>query len=320
VRLLDPAWLWAAALVPVALWWSVRRWPSVLFSPAGFTGGLPRSWRARLLSVPWLLQAGGLLLVVAALARPVERVALPLVTEGIDIMLCLDTSSSMTAGDLDETRTRLDVAKQAAAQFVAGRRHDRIGLLCFARYPDVRCPPTLDHDALHAFVGAVTLVDGEGPEDATGIGTAVARAAQVLGASDAKSRVVILLTDGEENIATTGAGEIAPLHAAQLARRLGVRVYAVAAGLGRRGPTGDWVDLDTSAVRGLAERTGGRFFTARDADAVANVYAEIDTLEKASFREPRFREEERFLPLLAAAVSLLFVARLLRATVWAVTP
>ncbi|MHC4973712.1 MAG: vWA domain-containing protein [Planctomycetota bacterium] len=313
MTLQDPWWLLLALLVPGALW---RRWrrggPTVLFAPGAFLTRLPGSWRVRLLPLPWLLLVAGILLAVVALARPVQHVALPHESEGIDIMLCLDTSSSMTANDMDPRRTRLDVARDSAARFIAGRPNDRIGLICFARFPDLRCPPTPDHGALRQFLAAVTPVASDGLEDATGIGTAVARAAQVLRGGPAKSKVVILLTDGEENIATAGKPEeIAPLHAGQLCKRLGVKVYAIAAGLGSR---------DTTQVRRVAALAGGRFFEARDAGAVAGVYADINALERVEFSEPRTIVEERFLPFLAAAVVLLLAGRLLQSTLLAVMP
>jgi len=293
MSLLHPWFLLLALLVPVALVLG-RRAPAVLFAPGA--GGLPRSRRAWLLLVPQLFQVAGLLLVVLCVARPVRRVPVPHTREGIDIMLCLDTSSSMRTDDM------LGVAKDAAARFIAGRPDDRIGLVCFARYPDVRCPPTRDHGALQEFLSGVTLVADDGPEDATGIGTAVARAAHVL-----RGGVVILLTDGEENVATERKpDEIAPLHAGQLSRRLGVRVYAIAAG-------GD--NVETGQIRGLAERTGGKFFSARDAGAMASVYDEINRLERVEFDEPRYRIEERFLPVLLAAVVLLLAGRFLKMAV-----
>ncbi|MHC4818557.1 MAG: VWA domain-containing protein, partial [Planctomycetota bacterium] len=181
MTLQNPWWLLLALLVPLALWLRWRRGaPTVLFAPGAFLARLPGGWRVRLLPLPWLLLAAGLSLTVVALARPVRRVPLPHKSEGIDIMLCLDVSSSMTANDMDPQRTRLDVARDAAVRFIAGRPNDRIGLICFARFPDLRCPPTPDHDALRQLLAAVIPVASDGPEDATGIGTAVARAAQVL--------------------------------------------------------------------------------------------------------------------------------------------
>ena len=321
--LLSPAMLLLALLVPVALLLAHRRRAApVPFAPARFlSDGLGATWRVRALPLPRVLQAAGLLLLVIALARPVQRDRLPLATEGIDVVLCLDISSSMNANDMDGSRTRLAVAQRAAEGFIAGRAHDRIGLVTFARYPEVRCPPTLDHAALTTVLTQVRTVRSDGPEDATGIGGAVARAAQILRASEAKSKVAILLTDGEENIATAQSpAEIAPLHAAQLCRELGVRVYTIAAGVGRREPDGSWTAIDTREVQEVSQRTGGRFFEARDAGAAAEVYAAIDTLEKSALAEPRYRIRERFLPVLAGAVLLLVGARMLSRTLFEVVP
>jgi len=171
ITLAEPAWLLLALLVPAAhLLRRHRGAPSILFAPAAFLGGgagLPRSWRVRLLPLPRLLMLAGLLLVVFALARPVRRVPQPLVRHGIDIMLCLDTSSSMRARDMDADDSRLVVAKQAAARFVAARPGDHIGIVTFARFPDVRCPPTTDHDALQKILAAIEVVPDDDPEDAT---------------------------------------------------------------------------------------------------------------------------------------------------------
>lgn len=315
--LLDPWLLALALLVPVALW-RRRRAAAVPFAPGTLLAPgpphLPKSWRVRLLPLPRALQVLALLLAVVALARPARREMLPLRTEGIDILLCLDTSSSMTANDMDRRRTRLEVAKAAAAEFVRGRPEDRIGLISFARYPDVRCPLTLDHEALAGILAGVTTVQGDGPEDATGIGTAVARAAQVLQADEKRERVVILLTDGDENVATQGApAEIAPSHAAQLCAALGARVYAVAVGAG--GPK-----LDTGPLQRMSQKTGGEFHEARDASAVTAVYRQIDALEKTGFDRPRYVIEDRFLSFLIAAIAVFLLGRLLESTVLGVFP
>ena len=312
IHLLFPWAFLLALLIPAALLLGRRRGePTIDFGPGRFLADLPRGIVSRLLFLPRLLFVLGLLLLLGALARPVEKVPIPESVLGIDIMLCLDLSSSMAAKDLDPERTRLDLAKAAAQRFVAGRRNDRIGLVTFARYPDLRCPLTLDHEALGRIISGVEQVEMEGPEDATGIGTAVTRAVQVLAATEDRSRVVILLTDGEENVATAAdQSEIAPLHAAQLSQQAGVRAYIIAAGLGSTDLAGDWVPVDTSQVEELATRTGGRFFTARDAEAVGGVYAEIDRLETATLDEPRYEYRERFLPLLFAALFFLLVGRI----------
>jgi len=308
---------WFLLLAPLLLL-ALRRRPrrAVLFGPAPLARGLPKSWRVRLLRLPAGLAVLGVLLALLALARPIERVPLPRRSEGIDIMLCLDVSSSMSERDLARGRTRLEVAKAAALEFIRGRPHDRIGLVSFARFPDLRCPPTLDHEALGRILADVALVAGDGPEDATGIGAAVARAAAVL-----RGGVVVLLTDGDENVATTRSPkEIAPVHAGQLARELGVRTYAVTVGSGRRAASGEWVELDARQLRRLAEQTGGRFFAARDAEGLASVYGEIDALEKVEFHEPEYETKERFLPFLAAALALLLAGRVLQLTVLGVLP
>ncbi|MEE8107181.1 MAG: VWA domain-containing protein [Planctomycetota bacterium] len=323
LSLLEPVYLWLGVLVAAALLLRRRAGAaSVSFAPGTFLEpALPRTWRVRLLPLPRWMQLAGILLIVLALARPAHHIARPQVRDGVDILLCLDTSSSMVANDMEAGQTRLDVAKAAAARFVKARPDDRIGLLSFARFADVRCPPTLDHDALDGFLAQTELVRSDGPEDATGIGIAVARAAQLLGTGAAKSKVIVLLTDGEENVADEQKpNEIAPLHSAQLAKKLGVRVYAVAAGRGRANADGEWQALDTSQVRDLAERTGGVFFEAQDADAMANVYAEIDRLERVEFAAVRLRIEDRFLPFLAAALALLIAGRLLQQSLFRVLP
>ena len=274
----DPAFLVLLLSLPVALWLGLRTGrPALPFPTLGlWSEGVPTTLRARLRWVPRLLSLLGLVLVVFALARPVRRTALPPEREGIDILLCVDLSSSMSSLDLDPQRTRLDVARDAAARFIQDRPDDRIGLIGFARYPDLRCPLTLDHDALTLLLRDLRTVTSDGPEDATGLGTAVARAAQVLQRSEAPSRVVIVFTDGEENVALRGRpGEIAPAHAAQLCERQGVRVYPIVAGRGRRDAEGRFVPIDTVPMEELADRSGGTFHLARDAQAVDAVYGAI---------------------------------------------
>ena len=318
IHLQDPWFLLLAAPLPLLWWWRRRLGaPALPFAPFALAtagdGARPRRLRARLLWLPGVLQTGALLLLLLALARPVQRAELPQLSLGIDIMLCLDISSSMQARDLDPQHSRLQVARSAAAEFVRGRPDDRIGLIEFARFPDVVCPPTLDHAALLQLLAAVTQVPGDGPEDATGIGTAVARSAQVLQRGVAKAKVVILLTDGEENVATDLAlGEIAPRHSAQLCQQLGVRVYAIAIGLGKADASGAVQPLDTRDIDQLAAQSGGQAFTARDAAALGSVYAAIDGLEKVQQEAPRYAIEERFVPCLLAAALVYLAAVLLR--------
>ena len=322
----EPWLLAAAAGVGVAAALARRRVPrSLRFAPAAFLLGaparagaapLPVSWRQRLLRLPELLEIAGLLLLVVALARPVRREPLPRTRTGIDLALCLDVSSSMRQRDMDSTRTRLEVARDAALAFVAGRPDDRIGLIAFARHADVRCPPTLDHEALAELLRRIEPVEADGPEDATGIGVAVARAAAMLagwGATSPPSKVALLFTDGEENVALgQSPDEIAPLSAAQLCASRGVRIDAIVAG--------DAAALDTAPLRRVTERSRGRFFLAKDAGALAQVLASIDALERSPFEEPRFRMCDAAGAFMAAALLLFGGGRLLRSTSWRVAP
>lgn len=322
---------WALALVPLVLAVALLgdRLPAVRFAPAGFlrrdaegrARPLPRSLRQRLRLLPRVLQTLGALALVLALAWPQERTPLPLQREGLDVLLCIDVSSSMGADDLERGRSRLEVTKRAAREFVDQRPEDRIGLATFARYPDLVCPPTVDHGSLRAMLAAVEQVDADGDEDATGLGMAIARCAVALRGSTASSRIVVLLTDGEENVARADLPEeITPAEAASLCQELGVRVYTIAAGIGRPGPGGQWIELDTGPVRRVAERTGGAFFAARDAGAVARVYAMIDGLERSAFAEPRFEYADRFAAFLGLGLALWALARLAAATFQSALP
>lgn len=322
---------WALLALPLVLLAALLgdRLPAVRFAPAGFlrrgadgrTRPLPHSLRQRCAPLPRALRTAGLGALVVALSWPQERVPLPLQREGLDVLLCIDVSSSMVADDLERGRTRLDVTKRAAREFVAQRADDRIGLVTFARYPDLVCPPTTDHDSLRAMLDAIEPVVADGDEDATGIGMAVARCATALRASTASSKVVVLLTDGEENVALGDQPqEIPPLKAARLCAELGVRVYAIAAGIGKQMPGGQWVDLDTRPLEQLAARTGGASFTARDASAVTRVYTTIGELERSAFAAPRYEYADRYLGFLVAGLLLWALGRLAATTVFGSLP
>lgn len=318
-----PGWLWLLPLLLVAAWARARALPRAGFAPApllaprtdGHTQALPRTWRLRLWRLPACCEWLAVACVLLAMARPTERVPAPPAPPGRDLLLCLDVSSSMAATDLQPNRTRLQVGRELAADFVRAREHDRIGLVVFARYADLRCPLTRDHAAVQELLSGLSMVDKEGPEDATAIGAAVGRAAAVLRRSPAKTKVVVVVTDGEENVATAlTPDEIAPLHAAQLCADAGIRVHAVVVGAGNQKPDGRFVALDTTAVQKLAATTGGRFFAAADGKALAAVYAAIDALEATPLQPPGVFEHERFTPALVLALGLFCLGRLLAAT------
>jgi Ca-activated chloride channel family protein len=320
----EPRALLALLLLPAALALRARRPPAVPFPTLRLLRGedaLPATARTQLAGLPTALALVAAASLAVAAARPGVRVASAAATEGIDVVLALDVSSSMTATDMEAGRTRLEVAKEAAARFVARRPHDRVGLVAFARWPDLRCPPTLDHDALLAILEGVRPVEGDGPEDATGIGAAVARGAQALAESPSPARVLVLLTDGGETVADEGGPDaIAPEHAAQLAERLRVRTYVVVAGTGRLRGAAAPLPPDVSRVARLAARTGGALLPAPDAAAMERVYATIDALETTTFEEPAEETAERALPFLAVAGALLVLALALRRGTLAGTP
>jgi len=313
-----PAWLGLLPLLGVVAWLRWRQLERTRFQPAWLLRAaatwppMPTTARTRCWLLPSLLHWAMLALVVVAMARPLVRREAAAEPPGRSILLCLDHSSSMAADDLAPGRTRHDVGREVAAAFVRARPHDRLGFVSFARYSDLRCPPTRDHDACTALLAALPMVERDGPEDATAIGAAVATAAASLERSPGGGKVVVVVTDGEENVAHELApDEIAPLHAAQLCAAAGIRVHTIQVGNGNRKPDGRVVPVDTSAVQQLAATTGGRHFVAGDARALAAVYAAIDRLETSPPPPPRLVEHEWYPAVLAAALGVAAVARVL---------
>ena len=320
--LASPAWLLLLLLLPVAWVWSRRRRRRALVLPALATAGeLPRTWRERLRAAPEILRALVFVLGVGALARPQQLEAgRPVTTSGVDIVLALDASGSMKAEDF-QPRNRLEVAKQAAIEFVGDRPSDRIGLVSFAGQAVTQAPLTLDHDAIE---DAVERVQIGALAEGTAIGTALATSVNRLRPSDARSRVVILLTDGVNN-----AGQIDPLTAAETARALGVRVYTIGVGTTGEAPylledprfgrryVRVVVRIDEDVLRDISGRTGGRYFRATDPQALAAVYGEIDRLERSplSGRRPVVRLD-RYLWLLLPALGGVVLEGILRGTLF----
>lgn len=318
--LASPWWLLALLVLPAAWWWSRRRRRPALVLPAlGVGGEIPRTWRERLRWVPEALRALAFVAAVAALARPQQLAAgIPETTSGVDIVLALDASGSMKAEDF-QPMNRLEVAKRAAVDFVEDRPNDRIGLVSFAGQAVTQAPLTLDHEAV---ANAIRRVEIGRLADGTAIGTALATAANRLRASEAKSKVAILLTDGVNN-----AGEVDPITAAEAARALGVRVYTI--GVGTTGEAPYLLDdprfgrryvrvvvrIDEEALQEIADRTGGRYFRATDPQALAEVYDAIDRLERTplSGRRPVVRID-RYLWLLLPALGFVLLEGVLRGT------
>lgn len=309
LTLLDPWFLALAPAVLLLLALRLRR-PRAALPTASLAPlcALPRTLRQRLVHLPLLLHSLGLLALVGALARPAHRELLPLRGEGVDILLVLDTSSSMLARDMDRSQkvTRMMAARERALAFAAARVHDRVGLLTFALFADLRCPLTLDQAALAEFLRQVDTVRRGSQEDQTAIGTALAAAVKVLKTSPAKSRVVVLLSDGENN-----AG-VPHDDAARLAKEDGVRVHTIGIGQGTRDPFSFGEPLRFTALREIAATTGGTFFLAETAETLAQVYAEIDRMEKVELEDPRYRTTDLFVLPVAAGAALLLLGVLLR--------
>jgi len=314
-HLASAAWLLLLLLVPVLAWLHHRRSsPGALtysLLPAGRSRG---AWR---LHLPFYTRLLALICLVLALARPQLGYAWEeSLTEGIDIQLALDISGSMGAEDF-QPKNRLTVAKQVVRDFIAGRPGDRIGMVIFSGAAMTRAPLTTDRQMLDLLIDSVelnTLPDG------TAIGVALASAAARLKDSAAKTKVIVLVTDGVNN-----SGAIDPISAALLCKGLGIKVYTVGVGSGGRVTvplqaqdpvTGRTVirrylmnvPVDEPLMRQIAQRTGGQFYKATDRASLQRIFHQIDRLEKTPLRVKRYvRYREVFAPLVWAGLGLLLL-------------
>ena len=322
-RFVDPYYLLLLLLLPPLVWWyatrAERRLGAMRYSAVDRLLRADRRRTGRWRHVPFGLRLLALALLLVAFARPQTGVtAENVATDGIDIVLALDLSSSMLAEDLEPNR--IGAARQVAADFVRGRLNDRIGLVVFAGEAFTQAPLTLDHGVVTTLIEEleVGII-----EDGTAIGMGLATAVKRLGDSSAESKVIVLLTDGQNN-----RGSIDPATASQMAQALGVRIYAV--GVGTRGaarvPVDDplfgrryvsmQVDIDDAALEEMAALTGGRYFRATDRESLERVYEEIDALETTEIEMTSFtRYGELFHLPLGAGLGLLLLEAALGRTV-----
>ena len=318
MHLADPWWLGLLVVLPFVLRTARRplRRAAVRFpSLAILRAVAPRGAGQRRL-VLLALRAAALIAIVLALTRPqAGSAATKIHREGVDVMLAVDISGSMLAEDFtveDERANRVEAVKSVVKEFVAARPEDRIGLVLFAARPYTQCPLTLDHGWLlqnldRAEVGMI--------EDGTAVGSALATAVNRLRPSTAKSKFVVLLTDGQSN-----AGKITPQTAADAAAALAIKVYTV--GAGTRGtapyPTQDLfgnkvyrpmqVDIDEATLQKIATTTHARYFRATDTPTLREIYAEIDRSEKTEFEAPQYLDYRELYPwLLWPALALLLI-------------
>lgn len=327
-RFADPAFLALLVVVPCLVYWYVaqkrRRQGTLRYSAVEtvMRSDVRRSGRFR--HVPFGIRMVALVALIVAFARPQSGVTEENVTtQGIDIMLALDLSSSMLAEDLEPNR--IEAAKAVGAQFVEARRNDRIGLVVFAAEAFTQAPLTLDYDVVTTLLGEleVGMID-----DGTAIGMGLATAVKRLRDSDAESKVIVLLTDGRNN-----RGEIDPVTAAQMAQALGIKIYAI--GAGTRGMTRVRVndprfgtryvpmrvEIDEDVLEETADLTGGRYFRATDRESLEEIYREIDELETTEIEVQHFtRYGELFhLPLVVGLGLIVFELGLAH-TVWRKIP
>ncbi|MCK9554764.1 VWA domain-containing protein [bacterium] len=254
---------------------------------------------------------------IIALARPrsvIEETKIPV--ETIDVLIVLDISTSMTLPDLEENNTyvsRMDVAKKVLSEFIGNRSADRMGLVIFSRYAFSVCPSTLDHTYL---LERIRAVQPGMIEDGTAIGSAIGTAVNKLKKSDAKSKLIILITDGANNIFT-----IDPLDAANIARKYGVKVYTI--GVGSKGdkaiPVGRDLfgevvyskvaaELDDELLNKISEKTGGLYFRATDANSLKGIFEKIDELERSEIKQKFYMQYKEFYPYcLIAGLAILFL-------------
>jgi Ca-activated chloride channel family protein len=334
MRFANPEALLLLPLVPLAVWWSLRpkRGGAARFSALNLAAWLPAGWAVLGPVVLAGLRAAAVLLLVVALARPQTSDAREQsYADGIAVQLVIDNSYSMRNLDFDsgnESISRLDAVKRAVRLFVAGgeggltgRPNDKIGVITFARDPDVVCPLTLDHQAVLDAVNDIGLA----PPVGTNIGDALAWALDRLRHDPTKQKVVILLTDGGHNIKEG----MPPAEAAQLAADLGIKVYtigAVGSHFGKpprtlaealreaqgRAP-GD--SVDEPLMEQMASRTGGRYYRATDTDGLAKIYGDIDRLEATRMEKTvQVNRREWFLAALLPGLALLLAERALAAT------
>lgn len=313
-------------LIPYVLWYLLRKKksePTMRLSDTYAYHAAPVSWKVRLLHLPFLLRIATFILIIIVLARPQTSNSWKNTTvEGIDIMLVMDVSTSMLAEDLKPNR--LEAAKSVAADFIVGRPDDNIGLTIFAGEAFTQCPMTTDHASLlNLLHGTRTDLASKGLiQDGTAIGMGLANAVSRLKGSKAKSKVVILLTDGSNNM-----GDLSPMTSAEIAKSLGIRVYTIGVGTDKTAPypynvggrieyINMPVEIDMETLSKIAAATDGEFYRATNTKQLKQIYQDIDKLEKTKLNVKKFSKRyEAYQPFALAAVILLLLELLLRITV-----
>lgn len=318
-------------IIPCVLWYVLRgrkRRAAMSVPTVSMYGGMKKSWKYYLIHVPFILDMAAIILLSLILARPqtTDRWQ-DTEIEGIDIMLAVDVSTSMLAEDLKPNR--IEAAKQVAAEFINGRPNDNIGLTIFAGEAFTQCPMTVDHAILlNMFQNVSSDIAAKGIiEDGTAIGMGLANAISRLKDSQAKSKVIILLTDGSNN-----RGEISHTTAAEMAKSFGIRVYTIGVGTNGTAPypvQGAYgkqyinvaVEIDENVLRQIAQTANGQYYRATSNSKLKEVYEEIDKLERTKLQVKEFsKNQEEYQPLALALLLTLLVSILLKQTVLRTIP
>ena len=329
IQFAEKHWFWLLLVVPAMIFWYVWRLKKhegeFNFSSFTLFAGIKQSIRARFRHVLFGLRILAFLLLIAALARPQSRSSWKdTKTEGIDIVVSLDVSLSMLAKDFKPDR--LKAAKDVIIDFIDARPNDRIGLVIFGGQAFTQCPLTTDHKVLK---NMFPQIKAGSLDQGTAIGLGLADAVARIKDSKAKSKVIILISDGINNV-----GEISPVTAGELAKTYGVRVYCI--GVGTKGKAlmpvaqyapGEYeydyvdVEIDEKIMTNISELTGGQYFRATNKESLKNIYKEIDKMEKTIISEKSFSNKaEHFLPFALAALFLLLVEFILKYTVFRAIP
>ena len=316
--------LYGLIIIPLLVVWYIfagrKNQAYVKFSDTSFFNGMPRSWRIYARHILFVIDMCALALLIIALARPQSSSKSQKINvEGIDIVLTIDLSSSMLAQDLKPDR--LEAAKNISADFVKGRPEDRMGLVVFASETFTQVPLTTDHGML---LNMMKDMKCGMLEDGTALGDGLASSVSRLKDSEAISKVVILLTDGDNN-----AGSIDPATAAEMAKLFGIRVYTI--GVGTRGtapypvqtPFGGIqyqqipVTINEPLLQQIADETGGKYYRATSNEKLEQIYDEIDQLERSKIEINEFtRVHEEFLPFVLIGLALLLLGFILKNTVF----
>lgn len=309
-------------LIPIIAWrvWKRRKFQSSLqVSTTAPFQKAPRSWKQKFYWLTWVAEALAFVFIVVALARPQSAFRQHQVqVEGVDIVLALDVSGSMKA--MDFKPNRLGVTKKVAAEFIEKRPTDRIGLVVYAGEAYTQCPVTTDHNTL---LGLLSKVKFDMIEDGTAIGDGLGTAINRLRDSEAKTKIIVLLTDGVNN-----SGYIDPYSAAEIAQNMGIKVYTIGCGTngqapfpGPYGPVYINSEIDEPLLKEIARKTGGEYFRATNSEKLKEVYEEIDQMEKTIINETTFENKaDEFLPFLILGLFFFISFLLLKYVLFRINP